>query len=254
MKRHLPLIVPAAIAVVLIVFTSIVQGLWTDRFAPTMSEELNAFATAMKSIPNQIGDWDSQEGNAEMDPMEREAAGAVGDLSRKYRNPNTQEEVSVYMICGASRNVAIHTPDACYTGSGFEMEGNIESFPIEFEDSTAEFHTAVFLKADTSGGDVQRLRVFWAWNADGTWESPKFPRMKYGGRTPLNKIYFIAPSPASEQIEENSAVEFAKEFLPVVTPLLFPANDEEPASDPSAEEASPAEKGETPSPAEAEVE
>jgi hypothetical protein len=219
MKRHLPLLVPAAVAMVLIVLATIVQGVWTERWTASTSEELDAFATALRKVPKQIGDWETQE-TTEMDPREREAAGAVGDLSRTYRNPKTQEVVSVYMICGASRNVAIHTPDKCYTSSGFRMEDKNRPWAIRFGETTAEFRTAQFVKEDATS--TQNLRVFWSWNSAGTWEAPEMPRMKYGGRTALNKIYFITRSPSGEAIESSPALDFAQEFLPVATRLLFP--------------------------------
>lgn len=219
MKTHLPLIVPAAAGVLLILLTSLVQGFLTDRWAPTHSEDLEKFANAMAAVRRErIGDWDVQQ-TTEMDPREREAAGAVGDLSLTYRNPHTQEVVSVYLICGLSRNVAIHTPDACYVGSGFRMEDKIRPYTIPFGETTAEFRTATFLKEDATS--TQTLRVFWAWNAEGTWEAPEMPRIRFGGRTPLNKLYLITRAPSAEPIEESPAIAFARDFLPVVTALLF---------------------------------
>ncbi|HPP52050.1 MAG TPA: exosortase-associated EpsI family protein [Thermoguttaceae bacterium] len=219
MKSPLPLTIPTTIGVVLIILTTIVQGFLTDRWGPSSSEQIEAFARALENVPLRIGDWEVQQ-ITEMDPREREAAGAVGDLSRTYRNPHTQEVVSVYMICGPSRSVAVHTPEACYVSSGFRMEDKIRPYEIKFGNTSGEFRTATFLKEDPTSS--QLLRVFWAWNATGQWEAPEWPRMKYGGRTPLNKVYFIARSAPSEPVEENAALAFAKEFLPVVTPLLFP--------------------------------
>lgn len=233
MKGHLPLVIPTAVAVVLIFFTTIVQGWLTDRWGPSASEQLTAFAEAFKRVPDQIGDWELQQ-ITDMDPREREAAGAVGDLSRTYRNPHTQEVVSVYMICGPSRSVAVHTPDACYVSSGFRMEEKIQPWEITFGNTKGEFRTATFLKEDPTGS--QLLRVFWAWNATGQWEAPEWPRMKYGGRTPLNKVYFIARAAPGEAIADSPALAFAEEFLAVVTPLLFPeqASKSSPAEAPSA--------------------
>ena len=221
MKRHLPLILPAAVGVVLIALASLVQGLWSNRWDPhAVSDDLKAFAAAIERVPEEIGgDWEAKT-TTEMDPREREVSGAVGDLSRTYWNPRTQEEVSVYLMCGASRHVAIHAPKACYTTSGFRMEDKVRPYTIPFGDKSAEFRTAVFLKEDARA--TQPLRVFWAWNAGGTWEAPEFPRLKYGGRRALNKVYLIAQSTSGERIEDNPAVEFAKEFLPVITRLLFP--------------------------------
>jgi len=220
MKNYLPLILPAGVGLVLIAVTSLVQGLWTERWAPTVSDKLKEYAAALESVPTEIGaHWEARS-TTEMDPREREAAGAVGDLSRTYWNPRTQQEVSVYLICGASRHVAVHNPKACYTSSGFRMEDKVAVCAIPFDDTEAEFRTAVFLKEDAT--TTQPLRVFWAWTADGHWEAPEWPRMKYGGRTALNKVYLICRSTPGEKIEDNPAYDFAKEFLPVVTNRLYP--------------------------------
>lgn len=231
MKRHLPLILPAAVGFVLIAVASLVQGLWTERWAPTISDKLKAYAAALESVPTAIGAHWEAKSTTEMDPREREAAGAVGDLSRTYWNPRTQEEVSVYLICGPSRHVAVHNPKACYTSSGFRMEDKVAVYKIPFGDTAAEFRTAVFLKEDATA--TQPLRVFWAWTADGNWEAPEWPRMKFGGRTALNKVYLICRSTPGEKIEDNPAYDFAREFLPVVTRLLYPPPATEAEAGPS---------------------
>ena len=107
MKRHLSLILPAAVAGILIVLASVFEGLWTQRWDDTPTAELKAFADVLndkKCVPEEIGGvWEALK-TAEMNPREREAAGAIGDLSRTYRNLHTQEVVSVYIICGVSTN------------------------------------------------------------------------------------------------------------------------------------------------------
>jgi hypothetical protein len=235
MKQHLPLILPVACGVVLILSASLYEGVLTRRWGSRANEQLRAFARVLDvevmddgtervnedpEISGQIGVWQWQKESMDLDRRELNATGAVGHLSRRYLNPHTQETVSVYMICGYSRQVAVHNPKACYTTSGFRMEDKVRVCTIPYGNTTGEFRTAVFLKEDATS--TQPLRVFWAWTADGNWDAPEWPRMKYGGRTPLNKVYFIARSTPGERIEDNPAYEFAKEYLPVVTPLLYP--------------------------------
>jgi hypothetical protein len=248
MKRHLPLVVPAAVAVVVILLTSIVQGIWTERWGANVGEQVRAFAAGIDAIPLIVGDWEAPEIEEEPTDLERQqlnAAGAVGHLSRTYRNPKTGDAVSVYMISGASRNVAVHTPDACYPGAGFRMEGDSKLFSIQTGSTSAEFRTAVFLKEEPTGS--QRLRIFWAWNAHGTWEAPTMPRLRYGGRTALNKIYLISQAPPGETAGDSPVIEFAERFLPLANAKLFPekhaAGESEPAADQSEE--APAETGAT---------
>ena len=219
MKPNLQMILPVAIGALLIVICSIFQGVWTGRWGAGASADVVAFTEAFQRIPLVIGERWRGEDNPEMDDLEREAAGAAGYLTRNYHNDETGEVVSVYMICGASRDVAIHTPDKCYPGAGFRMEDKIRRHRIETERSAAEFFTSVFLRQEPDRS--QRLRIFWAWNADGKWEAPRWPRWKYGRRA-LSKIYLTAPTSEGQSADDNPCPEFAQLFLPEVDRLLFP--------------------------------
>ncbi|NQT41374.1 MAG: hypothetical protein HQ581_28050 [Planctomycetes bacterium] len=277
MKQHMPLVMVAAAAIVLIVLGSIVQGLLTGRWGSGSSEELDRLAAAFENIPLEIGDWEGEKlpiQNSEYtidvvddssitDPvlevrsnledkvlfegplsglkeaypaaarlydqnrLEMKAAGAVGSFSARYANSSTGRTVTVRLICGMSRDVAIHTPEACYPGAGFESQGETEDIAIDGSDWKSNFFTTVFRKTERVG--VQRLRVFWAWNVgateaapNGAWEAPKYPRLIYGPRKPLNKLYVISETPESEQADDNAAHDFAKVFLPKVSDALFP--------------------------------
>ncbi len=231
MKRHLSLIVATAAAILMIVGSTIVQGRWTERWSPQVSEELQHFAAAMKAIPMSVGQWDG-ESRQQASKRELDAAGAVGSLTRSYRTPKTGNVTSVFMICGASRSVAVHTPEACYPGAGFRMEGEPVRITVQYGNGAkADFMTATFFKETPEG--TQRLRVFWTWNAYGTWEAPDWPRVRFGGRTPLNKLYLIAPEPSPETADKSPALQFAQVFLPEVDRRLFPPAKPSPAATPS---------------------
>lgn len=240
MKDYLGWFAPLGAAMALIVSASIVEGVWTDRWGKSTSEDLQRFVAALDMVPMKIGDpatgvsWQGEASKEPRDAKIDEVAGAVGQISRTYSSERDPAgTVVAFMICGPSRNVAIHTPDACYPGAGFTMEGKPTTFrlpyPVRGEESarksspmaTATFTTAVFTKNDARG--QQRVRVFWAWNADGTWESPEFPRARYGGRRALNKVYLVGAAPPDQPIEENAAVEFARYFLPAADRAIFPS-------------------------------
>lgn len=228
MQRHWSLIVPASVGLVLILLTSILQGRWTQRWEDNTSEELLTMAKAYERIPLTVGDWEGEVSKGETNQRELEAAGAVGHLSANYTNPKTGQVVSVYMICGASRDVSIHTPEACYPGAGFLMEGKTQKYTLRSGNSEAVFTTAVFTKATSAG--TQRLRLFWAWNADGTWESPDWPRLQFGGRQALNKLYLISAAPADQPINDSPVLPFANGFLPEVQKVLSPKAPAKPAA------------------------
>lgn len=225
MQQHRSLILAVAVAVAMIVTTAVVQGHWTERWQPTVSEQLRGFVAALPNIPLSLGDWDG-ESLTKTSQRELTAAGAAGHLSRSYRNPRTGSALSVFLISGPSREVAIHTPDACYPGAGFRQEGKPVKVDLKYttpagQAATAELTTVVFFKEEPTG--VQRLRLYWSWNAHDKWESPEWPRVRFGGRTALNKLYLICPEPTARAPEESPAIEFAQLFLPAVDGQLFPA-------------------------------
>jgi hypothetical protein len=242
MKRSMTLLLAVGIAVVLIVGTALVEGRWTDRWQSQTSDELRSLASAMSAVPLSVGDWDGED-RKEANQDQLKAAGAVGHLSRTYRNPKSGDVVSIYMICGASRDIAIHTPDACYPGAGFHLEGDPTKVVFQYSSDpnladkpeaatrSAEFMTAVFMKEEPAG--VQRLRIFWAWNATGNWEAPDWPRLRFGGRAALSKLYLICPEPIATPTEESTALQFAKVFLPAADRqlgLLAPASSAAPVA------------------------
>ena len=191
LKRHLPLLLPAAAALLLVVLSSYVQGVWTQRWDSTAPERLQHFVKVLDGqIPMEIGAWKGEKldpENPEDEELELQVAGAVEHVSRVYRHESSGAEVHVYMICGMSRSVAKHTPDACYPGAGFRPVGSIgDQLIAEADDS--QFATALFTKESAKLG-TERRRVFWAWNAKGKWEAPDYPRFEYRGATPLLKMY-----------------------------------------------------------------
>ncbi len=235
LKSYLWMAALAGVGLVLIVLTSVVEGLWTLRWDDATSEELRALVAAVGQVPLEIpskvsgGGWDGHRLEEKADPKELEVAGAEGHFAATYQPRSGGEPVQVYLICGRSRSVSVHTPDACYPGAGFTMEGQSQKYFIPYQPAgtnapdqarTAEFTTAVFVKSEHTG--TQRLRVFWAWNAGNGWQSPDFPRWVFGGRRPLNKLYLIAEAPVNQTVEDSPCVAFAKDLLPELDQRLFP--------------------------------
>lgn len=219
MQSRFPVLVPAAVAALAIVLVSLVQAVLTDSWSDAPSEEALAFARALQDIPRSAGDWEGEDvpGASE---QERKASGAVGILSRVYRNHGTGEVVTVHLICGAARDVAIHTPDACYPGSGFRALEDPTPYRVPGGGSGGEFFTSLFMREAPS--DMQRLRVFWAWNIGSGWEAPEYPRMRFGARQALNKLYLISHAPEGQSVENSSSLALADALLPAVQKSLFP--------------------------------
>src|SRR4051812_1138233 len=222
MTRYLPIF----LAVLLIVGLTIPQIKMTDRFAGTnvIAEQR---AQLLDKVPMKVGDWSGQ--NMPIDPQVREKAGAVGAVSRSYRNSRTGEQVDLWLIVGHSRDIAFHTPDVCYRGSGFEARGKENSlYPLVMSGiPVTPMWTNTFFKEDVSGRSL--IRVFWTWyNPESpendrkvVWEAPTNARFHFGNTRALYKMYFTSEMhDPMETAEQSSALRFAKEFVPEVNKSL----------------------------------
>jgi hypothetical protein len=183
----------------------------------------------------------------------QKSAGAVGAVSRNYRNARTGERVDLWLIIGHSRDVAFHTPDVCYPSSGFEARGKENAvFPLVMPGRPdTPMWTNTFFKEDVSGR--QLLRVFWTWynpeQADHEdkviWEAPKNARWHFGNTRALYKMYFTSEArDMQETADQSVCVRFAKDFLPQVDKALLAMYGKGPTEDgasaaPAATTASP---------------
>src|SRR5207244_9729177 len=106
---------------------------------------------------------------------------------------------------------AVHTPEYCYRGSGYEVAGPIETRGVNGP-APGTLWTTAFRKATAANTD--QLRIFWAWSAGGPWEAPDHPRLHFMGRPALYKLYVVAPGGAEAAPGTDPAVDdFLTAFL-----------------------------------------
>ncbi|MFM7135445.1 MAG: exosortase-associated EpsI family protein [Planctomycetota bacterium] len=145
-----------AAAVALVAAATAVQGRWTERWAPISRDEVIAAARLLEErFPTKFGEWEAER-DLESDPKELAAAGAVGHISRLYRNTRSKARVSAFVVCALPFDASAHTPDRCYPGAGFtigESEHRVK-VPIG-AGRLAEVLTGTFAKAGRT------LRIFW---------------------------------------------------------------------------------------------
>src|SRR5690242_1787433 len=110
MKR----LVPAAVAVALVVLSGVVHGFWTGRWSAPPAGDV---AGRLDAVALDLGDWQGQK----LEPDARQVDGMAGVLYRRYVNRATGSAVNVYLVCGRSGPVAVHTPDVCYGASGYQV-------------------------------------------------------------------------------------------------------------------------------------
>lgn len=203
---------PIAAAVVLLAGVTALQGLWTERWnAGNTREELLATAASLEAnFPGRFGDW-QVERELESNPRELEVAGAVGHISRLYRNTKTNALISTFVVCATPHHASGHTPDRCYPGAGFEIaeQEHRQSVPLS-DGRTAETFTGTFRKQG------QTLRIFWTYGVDGTWVAPQIARIELAGKPAVNKLYAIVDETGSSDGESIAACcDFLAQLLPV---------------------------------------
>lgn len=178
MIRYLPLLACGA----LLVLSGLVYGLWTDRW--TVSSALQESSARLERVPWKLGAWEGQP--VELDARQLAVSEAVANLSRRYVNRRTGTEISVMVLCGRGGPIAVHRPDVCYTGAGFQMAAAPEKWTTPGVDGS--FWTTRFHKP---GAAAETLRVFWAWSTAGDWTATDRPRLAYGRLPALYKLYLV---------------------------------------------------------------
>jgi hypothetical protein len=189
------------------------SGRWDGGKEPQTAEELSG------RLPLTFGDWQGEPQPLDSAVIER--AGFKGYILRRYANQKTGANVSVLLAWGRAGPLSVHTPEVCYGGAGFEMSTAPTRFaltPVEGS-GPAEFSKANFTRPDSVSSE--RLRVLWAWNKEGTWQTSEDSRWSFAGTPVLYKLYVDqAYWPQNEATDATGCVEFLRDFLPVCDKAL----------------------------------
>lgn len=207
--------VVAALAV--LVVSGVVHGLWAERWGP--STLLQEAAARVDQVPLEIGDWQAQVDDA--DPAAFTQAGAQSYWARSYVNPRLHTTLHVILMCGRAGRMAVHTPEVCYRGAGFEIEAKPEVWTVQSPASAelGTLWTAQFSKGIGRGAD---LCLYWGWNAGGPWQAAANPRWQFGGEPFLYKLYLSHA--ASGDFATQTARDFMGLFLPELRTALLARN------------------------------
>jgi hypothetical protein len=123
--------------------------------------------------------------------------------SRKYVSSNMKFAASTSIVSGVPGAVATHTPDVCYTASGYTMKGAPQRKTITLPNGRG----ATYLAADfekTKATTVERVRVRWTWFAHGEWSAPDLARFKFMSAPELYKLYVVTMLPTDETPGEDA--------------------------------------------------
>jgi hypothetical protein len=172
------------LATAAVVAGGVVHGMWTDRWYT--GEETGAVASRLERISDEFGEWQGE-------PLEQESKppkGVAGNYTRRFVNRGNGESVTVAIVGGRPGPVSIHTPDACYGASGYEVATQVRHrMPHEGDEPEVELWTAQFLRQRAS--ERTQLRIFWAWSTDGNWQAPDNPRVAFARQPVLYKLYLV---------------------------------------------------------------
>lgn len=208
-------LLPGSLAIVAVLVTGVVHGLWTDRW---LTPEAPAAAAArMANLPMSIGDWEGEP----LNKAPQRTDFLSGYLYRRYLHRQSGTQIVVALYCGRPGPISIHTPDVCYAGGGYEVgrpaKQTIDCGP---EKAPAEFRTAVFLKEKAT--DRSQLRIFWSWSARGDWTAPDNPRFAFARHQFLYKLYVIRETAlAGEPADREPCVELIEQLIPELQRCLF---------------------------------
>ncbi len=192
-------------------------GLWGGRWGSSGS--VQQAAARLEQVPPSLGPaWDVQEDT--LSARELAIAELDGYFHRHYVNRRTGSKVSVLMVCGRPGPVSVHTPEICYTGSGY-----IETSRGQMHEGAAkvpyQFQVQNFRKGNVATPTL--LRVFMTWGDRGQWRVPTRPRWDFAGKQYLYKLYVVRTLVRlDEPLDQDPAVDLIKDLMPRLQESLFP--------------------------------
>jgi hypothetical protein len=212
-------------AFALLIGSGIAQRLWTGAWNDSNTPA--EWSERLENVPLTIGLWQGEK--VKVDEKQFQAAEVDGYLVRRYVHWGTRQEVLMLIVCGRPGPVSVHTPDVCFSGTGFELVGKLQLYePKDKEGApTAEF-ILTDMERPQQGPDLgQQLRVYWSWNRGGPWRAPKHQRWAFGGAPALYKMYLIYQPLAGAKLKEivhDPCRDFIPELLPVLDKALSPTS------------------------------
>jgi hypothetical protein len=244
-------------AAVLVLGVTVAQGFLTERWKDkSVSKDLQAAATLLEErFPKSFGGWELER-ELEADSKELERAGAVGHISRLYRNTRSKARVSAFVVCARPHDASGHTPDRCYPGAGFEIGEAEHRQKVTLSDGReAETFTGTFRKTG------QTLRIFWTYGirdeaeidkanvaARRTWIAPQIARIALVQEPAVYKLYAIVDETRLTSSQAMVECEdFIAQLLPTLDTLIAGTNADAPAAEAQSPQAeSPAARSDDP--------
>jgi hypothetical protein len=209
-----------ASALLLLLATAVVQGVWTDRWGG--GDDLERALARLDQAPLTAEGWRGQSRDLESEQLEQARRVGIAGLSRRQFTRTTDgQKVWTILMGGRFGPLSVHTPDFCYGGAGYVMVGKPIRIELKRESGVVgAFWTARFHKPNSP--EVPPLRLFWGWNASDGWKAPANPRWAFRMKPVLYKLY-LARELASldEPLDDDPGAAFLRAWLPELDRALF---------------------------------
>jgi len=222
-------------AAALLLGCGVVHGFLTMRWvAPTQIREA---ADRVPMIPLIIGDWEGTDLDVSEDQMKQTEA--YGYISRRYVNRETEDVITMMLLCGRTGPLSVHSPTVCLQGTGLQVRGEQKRYSLVGD---ASRQVGALWSADFDadrGGERNSQRVFWGWSKDATeWAAPEHPRLAFAGAPYLYKMYITRGLPpamssggADNLLDDDPCVKFLQVFLPEARRTFRPSSQPGPVTD-----------------------
>jgi hypothetical protein len=208
----------SCLAVVLL--AGVAHGLYSHRWEP--AAEMGDVQGRLDSLPHKIGSWKATDSPLEADMLDRASIRAY--ISRDYHDKNTGRSIRILVVAGPPGPIAVHTPDVCYQGAGYELSGEPEAVTIGADANTNKGRLWRGKFDKTQSPVPSALLIAWGWNGGDGWEAAdhRTTRVRYAFRPVLYKLYLVTdslpadknPLPADKKGQADPLAEFAGQLLP----------------------------------------
>ena len=202
-------LLPWLTALTLLLTAGVLHGLWTERWQP--STALAEAAARLHDVPIDFGDWHGRD--EEVDPAAFAQAGARTYWARTYSRRHGDDTVLAILMCGRAGKMAVHTPEVCYRGAGYDVLDTPTQAVVR--DDAGTFWNARFAK---QAGSIGELRLYWAWGDGEMWQAPVNPRWELRGRAFLYKLYVSHERTGPDNTDVTA--DFLQQLLPELHKVL----------------------------------
>jgi hypothetical protein len=213
-------------AVLLLVLSGVVHGLWTQRWGGFTAAEAAAAAGRLHDVPLRVGAWDGHVVQISATTMPEEVVGH--NVSIRYVHRVTGDVVLVYLACGPKAALAGHSPLQCYPAAGYKTSvPQTRVWPLpEPGPGGPDLSAATFSLGQPPA--VTHVRVFWCWRSlTGRWQAPDNPWRTFRAEPLLYKCYVMRqPVSPEEPLSGDACMALFKDLAPELDRALTAAPDD----------------------------